>query len=124
MAENDDADSLQSLLTWSPDADGTYVVEVARFSREPLGSDGSLMYSQPSACGGTTASSTVVAESTTLDTTASSTAVAIDAPSINAECTEQTVEYEAGGIRYLSQELLSSETYTWSTIGQTEEVGH
>jgi len=47
-----------------------------------------------------------------------------EVPSINAECTEQTVEYEAGGIRYLSQELLSSETYTWSTIGQTEEVGH
>ena len=44
-------------------------------------------------------------------------------PSINAECSEQTVEYGSGAIRQWSQDLLASQTYTWSTIGQTSEVG-
>ena len=98
MAFNDDIDgmTLQSSLTWSPDADGTYVVEVAAYSRGPLLSDGNLLYSQPSAC---------------------------EAPSINAGCSEQTVEYGSGAIRQWSQELLASQTYTWSTVGQTLEVG-
>ena len=51
MALNDDIlGTFQSSLTWSPDTDGTYVVEVAAYSRDPLLSDGNLLYSQPSIC--------------------------------------------------------------------------
>ena len=102
LGENDDnGGTFQSLLTWSPDADGTYVVEVARYSRDPIQFDGNLLYSQPSACDDF--------ETTTL--------------SINAECSAQTVEYGSGAIRQWSQELRASQTYTWSTVGQTLEVG-
>ena len=40
-----------------------------------------------------------------------------------AECYEQTVAYTAGAIRQWSQELVAGQTYTWSTLGLTSEVG-
>ena len=110
MALNDDnryPGTRQSSLTWSPDADGTYVVQVAAYYRNPLLSDGNLLYSQPSAC----------------DEVETPTADPNVLPSINAECAEQTVEYGFGVILQWPQELLASQTYTWSTIGQTSEVG-
>ena len=136
--------TIQSSLTWSPHTNGTYVVEVARYFRDPLLSDGNLLYSQPSACDDTettTAGATVTAQSQApsinADTTHSITAPTqhrhspVTAPtadpnvlpSINAECSGQTVEYGSGAIRQWSQDLLASQTYTWSTIGQTSEVG-
>ena len=74
MAFNDDnVGTLQSSLTWSPDTDGTYVVEVARYSRGPLLSDGNLGYSQPSACDGSETTTAGATPITTHSTTAGAT---------------------------------------------------
>ncbi len=64
VASNDDANgSLQSNLNYTASSSGTYYVEVARFSRNPLNASGNLLYqdvSTPSINGGQIASSTSV----------------------------------------------------------------
>ena len=64
VASNDDTNgSLQSNLNYTASSSGTYYVEVARFSRNPLNASGNLLYqdvSTPSINGGQIASSTSV----------------------------------------------------------------
>ena len=73
MLNDDNGGTYQSSVTWSPDADGTYVVEVGAWVRDPLLSDGNLLYSQPSACDESETTTAGATPITTHSTTAGAT---------------------------------------------------